>query len=219
MRNETQRRPLRNPLKAGFRKLNLAYNMTPNQHGAEYFHSLMVVGAICNRDRRDGEGRDCNAPFAAVKKTTRSMRYRGATPRRSPHSDATDLAVKRNSPWRLAMALLAWVLIGVAIVLYLRRPLPETDPAVTAAASARGGLDRQDPAGGREIPFAAGLLRFVQTPWVGDLDGMLERRLIRVLIVPSETMYFLDRGRTSGIVAECASRRRRQRARQARTRA
>ncbi|MGB5735864.1 MAG: hypothetical protein WBM40_15620 [Thiohalocapsa sp.] len=83
------------------------------------------------------------------------------------------------------MALLAWVLIGVAIVLYLRRPLPETDPAVTAAASARGGLDRQDPAGGREIPFAAGLLRFVQTPWVGDLDGMLERRLIRVLIVPS----------------------------------
>ena len=31
-------------------------------------------------------------------------------------------------------------------------------------------------------------------PWIGDLDGMVERRLVRVLVVHSKTFYFLDRG-------------------------
>ena len=31
-------------------------------------------------------------------------------------------------------------------------------------------------------------------PWKGDLDGMIERRLIRVLVVPSRTFYFVDQG-------------------------
>ncbi len=46
------------------------------------------------------------------------------------------------------------------------------------------------------------LLELVRTPWVGDLDGMLERRLIRVLIVPSRTMYFTEQGTPRGIIAE-----------------
>jgi len=46
------------------------------------------------------------------------------------------------------------------------------------------------------------LLELVHTPWVGDLDGMLERRLIRVLILPSRTMYFLDKGKPGGFAAE-----------------
>src|SRR5512138_1076642 len=29
-------------------------------------------------------------------------------------------------------------------------------------------------------------------PWSGDLDGMIKRRVIRVLTVYSKTMYFLD---------------------------
>ncbi|MGD8478142.1 MAG: lytic transglycosylase F, partial [Burkholderiales bacterium] len=29
-------------------------------------------------------------------------------------------------------------------------------------------------------------------PWVGDLDGMIERRVIRVLLSPNRTAYFLD---------------------------
>ncbi len=32
------------------------------------------------------------------------------------------------------------------------------------------------------------------TPWTGDLDGMIERRLIRVLTVNSKTIYFVDKG-------------------------
>ena len=31
-------------------------------------------------------------------------------------------------------------------------------------------------------------------PWTGDLDGMIERRSIRVLTVNSKTIYFLDKG-------------------------
>jgi membrane-bound lytic murein transglycosylase MltF len=35
-------------------------------------------------------------------------------------------------------------------------------------------------------------------PWKGDLEGMIERRVIRVLTVPSKTTYFQDRGRQRG---------------------
>ena len=35
-------------------------------------------------------------------------------------------------------------------------------------------------------------------PWKGDLDGMIERRLIRVLVVPSKTFYFVDKGVQKG---------------------
>jgi membrane-bound lytic murein transglycosylase MltF len=31
-------------------------------------------------------------------------------------------------------------------------------------------------------------------PWTGDLDGMIARKVIRVLVVPSKTFYFVDKG-------------------------
>ena len=39
-------------------------------------------------------------------------------------------------------------------------------------------------------------------PWIGDLDGMIERRLIRVLRVDSKTFYFVDKGTQRGIVVD-----------------
>ncbi|RTL50220.1 MAG: lytic transglycosylase F [Bradyrhizobiaceae bacterium] len=38
--------------------------------------------------------------------------------------------------------------------------------------------------------------------WNGDLDGMLKRRTIRVLVPFSKTFFFLDGGRTLGVAAE-----------------
>jgi membrane-bound lytic murein transglycosylase MltF len=38
-----------------------------------------------------------------------------------------------------------------------------------------------------------------QREWTGDLDGMLERREIRILVVPSRTFYFVDKGTQRGI--------------------
>lgn len=46
------------------------------------------------------------------------------------------------------------------------------------------------------------LIAFVRSSWTGDLDGMLERRLIRILTVPNETSYFLENGKPRGIAAE-----------------
>jgi membrane-bound lytic murein transglycosylase MltF len=46
------------------------------------------------------------------------------------------------------------------------------------------------------IPLAA------HEPWTGDLDGMQERRMIRVLVPYSRTLYFLDGPEQRGIVFE-----------------
>jgi ABC-type amino acid transport substrate-binding protein len=39
-------------------------------------------------------------------------------------------------------------------------------------------------------------------PWTGDLDGMIERRIIRVLTVYSKTFYFVDKGIQRGSTYE-----------------
>jgi membrane-bound lytic murein transglycosylase MltF len=41
-------------------------------------------------------------------------------------------------------------------------------------------------------------LASLMRPWQGDLDGMIERRLIRVLVVPSKTQFFNDKGTQRG---------------------
>jgi membrane-bound lytic murein transglycosylase MltF len=42
----------------------------------------------------------------------------------------------------------------------------------------------------------------MQKPWSGDLDGMIERRVIRVLTVNSKTFYFNDKGTLRGTVVD-----------------
>ena len=39
-------------------------------------------------------------------------------------------------------------------------------------------------------------------PWKGDLDGMIERRFIRVLVTPSRTTFFIDKGSRFGLTFE-----------------
>ena len=41
-------------------------------------------------------------------------------------------------------------------------------------------------------------------PWTGDLDGMIERRAIRVLTVTSKTIYFVDKGVQRGTAVDYA---------------
>ena len=38
----------------------------------------------------------------------------------------------------------------------------------------------------------------IMTPWTGDLDGMTQRRMVRVLTAFSKTQYFIDRGTPRG---------------------
>ncbi len=46
------------------------------------------------------------------------------------------------------------------------------------------------------------LLAVVTAPWTGDLDSMVERRMLRALVVYSGTFYFLDGGTQKGITYE-----------------
>jgi membrane-bound lytic murein transglycosylase MltF len=56
-----------------------------------------------------------------------------------------------------------------------------------------------------DVPADAGLsieLGEAWKPWVGDLDGMIERRVIRVLTVYNKTLYFVDKGTQRGTAYE-----------------
>ncbi len=44
-----------------------------------------------------------------------------------------------------------------------------------------------------------GIEHGIAEAWSGDLDGMLERRRVRMLVVPSRTFYFVDKGQQRGL--------------------
>jgi membrane-bound lytic murein transglycosylase MltF len=84
----------------------------------------------------------------------------------------------------------------------------ETPPAQgTAGAAPAGGAAPQQASAAQEAdslpPDEDEVQRaVVAKKWTGDLDGMIERRMIRVLTTYSKTMYFVDKGTQLGLVAE-----------------
>jgi membrane-bound lytic murein transglycosylase MltF len=72
---------------------------------------------------------------------------------------------------------------------------PAAEPATTDAANA---ADTSDLPPEQDNPLVAKILE----PWTGDLDGMIERRYIRVLTTYSKTNFFVDKGTQLGLVAE-----------------
>lgn len=92
----------------------------------------------------------------------------------------------------------------------------EPDASVTASSPAADTVPppvaEQPPAPGSADDNAApapvtddGALAQIR-PWAGDLDGMAERRLIRVLTVYGPGRFYLDDGRGRGFVAELVQR-------------
>ncbi|MGO4328042.1 transglycosylase SLT domain-containing protein [Cupriavidus sp. 2TAF22] len=83
--------------------------------------------------------------------------------------------------------------------------------AVFAAQGAQG-VDQRPPAASASVPAAsasapaasapARQLNLAVKPWQGDFDAMLERRMIRVLVPYSRTLYFNDKGSERGLTAE-----------------
>jgi membrane-bound lytic murein transglycosylase MltF len=69
-------------------------------------------------------------------------------------------------------------------------------PGVLAALTCLGGITSA------QAPTEKGRLGLtltqITTPWTGDLDGMVERRMVRVLTAFSKTQYFIDRGTPRG---------------------
>lgn len=101
---------------------------------------------------------------------------------------------------RLAPAALAATLFALGCGRGLE-PGAAAGPTPTAAAQATTPPgDALEPAP-EATPLPAGLAPIIQ-PFKGDLDGMVERRLVRVLTVQNPVLYFVDRGREVGITYE-----------------
>jgi len=90
-------------------------------------------------------------------------------------------------PWIFLTSCTVGILIVLALLLQPDRKAPDVSQVTE---------------GDSEYQIEDSLLEFVQRPWTGDLDGMLERRLIRILTVPTETSYFLEKGKPRGTSAE-----------------
>lgn len=53
-----------------------------------------------------------------------------------------------------------------------------------------------------KVPAKPRQLSLANEPWTGDFDGMLERRIVRVLVPYSRTLYTVDKGHERGLSAE-----------------
>ncbi len=102
---------------------------------------------------------------------------------------------------KMFVRLLTVAFLGIVFSACKSNEAPAEAPAAQATA-APAEAEEVEPAPEPEPP-PAGLAPFV-APWTGDLDGMLERRVVRVLTVQSPVQYFVDRGRELGITYEAA---------------
>ncbi|CAG9172115.1 MltF family protein [Cupriavidus pinatubonensis] len=68
-----------------------------------------------------------------------------------------------------------------------QKPTPASAPVAVAPANADSAAVRR--------------LNLGNKPWKGDFDAMLDRRVIRVLVPYSRTLYFSDKGRECGLTA------------------
>jgi membrane-bound lytic murein transglycosylase MltF len=101
---------------------------------------------------------------------------------------------------RLALWALALPLLGLGCG-RASQPAASASPdsaAVAVATPAPEGTPEPAP---EATPLPPGIARLVE-PFKGDLDGMIERRVIRVLTVQNPVLYFVDRGREVGITYE-----------------
>ncbi|BCG03930.1 peptidoglycan lytic exotransglycosylase (plasmid) [Paraburkholderia sp. PGU19] len=92
----------------------------------------------------------------------------------------------------------AWMVLGLLVVSLYVRTSPGAVAQPTLAASAASSPSASSPVSGS----AGRRIDLTNTPWRGDFDAMLERRMIRVLVPYSRTLYFNDRGHERGLTAD-----------------
>ena len=85
--------------------------------------------------------------------------------------------------------------VALLLITFLLLPTP-----VAAQAKPKPTPPPPPPAAGTKPQPAA--LEIAPKPWTGDFDAMVKRRIIRVLVPHSKTMYFVERGQPMGIVYE-----------------
>ncbi|NOV22977.1 transporter substrate-binding domain-containing protein [Cupriavidus necator] len=92
----------------------------------------------------------------------------------------------------LLSGLMGALSLGSTFAVAQQKPPPASPPASAAAAS-----------GAQSMAFPkARALDLANQPRTGDFDAMLKRRVIRVLVPYSRTLYFSDKGHERGLTAE-----------------
>jgi membrane-bound lytic murein transglycosylase MltF len=76
---------------------------------------------------------------------------------------------------------------------------PKAENAPSPPAVAAGPSEAEEAAATPESQTAS---EAIVRPWTGDLDGMIQRRVIRVLTTYSKTNFFLDKGAQLGLVPD-----------------
>jgi membrane-bound lytic murein transglycosylase MltF len=92
------------------------------------------------------------------------------------------------------------IIVGLAVALLLSSTAFAQAPGKAAATT-----DKAASAGSAAAPPAKKayvLADVTAQKWTGDLDGMIQRRLIRVLVTYSKTHYFVDKGTQRGLTYE-----------------
>src|SRR5262245_66439411 len=98
-----------------------------------------------------------------------------------------------------------WLLVAVCIVFVFFTQACSKEPAKEVAtaenqASAKGGASTEpETTASSTDEEDSAKANLIAKKWTGDLDGMIQRRLIRVLTVNSKTGYFVDRGTQGGL--------------------
>ncbi len=103
-------------------------------------------------------------------------------------------------------------LLGVALALACGKgperaagpasPRADTGPSPATPAAAEPEASPEPAPEATPHPFVPAELLQLSQPWKGDLDGMVKRRLVRVLVPNSPLFYFVDRGREEGLFLE-----------------
>jgi membrane-bound lytic murein transglycosylase MltF len=100
----------------------------------------------------------------------------------------------------------AWALLLILAAACNSSPKPagtSEAPAAKPGASQQATADGESGSVADEDGSVQGIpLKVVAAKWKGDLDGMIERRLIRVLTVYSKTTFFVDKGAQLGMVPD-----------------
>jgi membrane-bound lytic murein transglycosylase MltF len=89
------------------------------------------------------------------------------------------------------------LLLAPTIVLSCNRP-----PAVDPAARQQTAMKAADVPLPQPIDEPASDNPWMLQPWTGDLDGMVERRFVRILVTFNRTNYFLDKAEQRGLTYE-----------------
>jgi membrane-bound lytic murein transglycosylase MltF len=113
----------------------------------------------------------------------------------------TEMTHSKNSQAFLAILFVSLFLLAASCTKESSKSGSSTKENAAAPASTPGDISKPSE-GGDAAPeqLTDAMAKMVAQKWTGDLDGMIKRRLIRVLTIYSKTNFFIDRGTQRGLV-------------------